>query len=45
MRMTLRKDDGVARGQTRRWFIAKLDVTISLGDQVEDHHALGTRFK
>jgi hypothetical protein len=41
MRMALRKDHDVARGQAYRRFIAKLNVALTFSDQVEDHHTLG----
>src|SRR5208282_2035722 len=42
MCMPLRKDDGVAGSQTYRRFIAKLDIAITLHNQMEDHYSLGT---
>ena len=45
MGIAFRKYDGVARRQTYRGFITKLNETIAFRNQMEDHHTLGTGLK
>src|SRR5580658_528200 len=45
MRMPLRKDYDVTGSKTYRRFVAKLDIAITLRNQVEDHHPLGPRLE
>ena len=41
MGVALREEDRVAGDQAHRRLVADLDEALALGDQVEDHDALG----
>jgi hypothetical protein len=45
MGIAFRKYDGVTRREMYRRFITKLNETIAFGNQMEDHHTLGTGLK
>ncbi len=43
--MPLGKDDDVACGEANGRIIAEFDVALTFRNQMEDHHALGTRLQ
>jgi hypothetical protein len=42
MCVALREDYRVTCSKMYRWFVAKLDITITCRNQMENHYSLGT---